>query len=270
MRFFFSGLLYLAAAAALFSVASCSREQKAQDAVALVNGEPILLNELREELSRPAQLRSSGDITQSELEARLDAMIDNKLMAQEAVKLGIENGEQYRQKLKVFREQTLVSEVIAAKTKEWSQTLTVSDEEIKALYSRMRYKVYIREAHRADRQKAERVLSMMRKGWRVKGMKKSGPLFVERVGMTDPLYKVFDMKTGEAAIWPEPDGYRIVMVTRKKLLGLPPLKSVTAETKNYIFEKKKVLASEAWLAALKKGSRVEVNTDELMKVKRLD
>lgn len=275
MRVYLNKILYLSVVVALFYAAACSRDQKAQEAaassvVATVNGEPILLTDLQAELTDSGRGKTSGEITQAELDERLGALVDRKLMAQAAVKLGIEKDEMFRQKLKTFREQTLADEFLAAKAKETADALTVSDDETKALHSRMRYKIYVRQAHRTDRQKAELVLKLMRKGKRVKGMKKIGPLFAERVGISDPLYNAFDIKQGEGAIWPEPDGYRIVVVTMKKKLPLPPLKSVRKETETYLIEKKKLLSHKAWLDELKKGALIEVKTDEFEKFKSLN
>ena len=252
---------------AFFSVVACSREQKTQGVVATVNDAPILLKDLQEESFDTGRRKHKGGITQSELKARLGTLIDKKLMAQEAVRLGIDKDERFRHKMEALKERALIDEIIIAKTDEWKQTLTVSDEEVKALYSRMRYKVYIKEAHAADRTKAALLLRLMRGNKRVKGMKTRGPLYAERVAMTDPLYQVFDMKTGEGVIWAEPDGYRVVVVARKRPLALPSFKSVAVETKNYIFEKKKRAVMDAWLASLKKASRIEVRPEEIEKIK---
>lgn len=262
--------LYVCVLLGLGSLAACSAGENRDVAVATVNDAPILLKDLREELLRSSERKKDGEFTQSELEARLGIMIDRKLMVQEAVNLGLANDERFLKTIKSFWEQTLIRELVAAKTKQWSETLSVSDDEVKALYARMRYKVYVREAHTPDPRVAEAMLERMRGNGRVDGMKMRGPLFAERVGMYDPLYNVFDMKTGQAAIWPEPGGYLIVMVTKKTPMALPPLKSVRSETKRYIFDKKKEHAMDEWLDGLKKASRVEVNAPELGKVKRVE
>lgn len=262
--------LYLSILAACGSLAACSSGENRSVAVATVNDAPILLKDLREELLKTAERKPAAEYTQSELEARLGVMIDRKLMVQEAVNLGLANDERFLKTIKSFWEQTLIRELVAAKTKEWSETLAVSDDEISALYARMRYKVYVKEAHTPDPRSAEAILGKMRGNAWSKGLVRRGPLFAERVGMYDPLYNVFEMKTGEAAIWPEPGGYLIVMVTKKTRLVLPPLRSVRAETKRYIFEKKKEHAMEAWLVGLKKASRVEVNAPELGRIKRME
>ncbi|MBI5885670.1 MAG: hypothetical protein HZB85_03705 [Deltaproteobacteria bacterium] len=262
--------LYICVLAGLGSLAACSAGQDQDVAVATVNDAPILLKDLREELLKSSERKSDGEFTRSELEARLGIMIDRKLMVQEAVNLGLANDERFLKTIKSFWEQTLIRELVAVKTKQWSETLAVSDGEISALYARMRYKVYVKEAHTPDPRVAEAILGRMRANGRVEGMTRRGPLFAERVGMYDPLYNVFDMKTGQAAIWPEPGGYLIVMVTGKTRLALPPFKSVRAETKRYIFEKKKEHAIDEWLDGLKTASRVKVNAPELGKIKRVE
>ncbi|MBI5563236.1 MAG: hypothetical protein HY894_10370 [Deltaproteobacteria bacterium] len=251
----------------LFLLCACSKSGKPEDTLATVNDAPIFVKDLQEELARSAGRGLKGRPGPDDLDSRLLAMIDRKLMVQEAVRMGLSNDERFLKTIKTFWEQTLVRELVAAKTREWSDSLKVSDAEIKALYDRMRYKAWVLEAHTPDPLRAERIKAMMLGGKRARGAKTRGPLYAENMGADDPLYNAFEMRQGEAAIWPEPGGYLIIMVTRKERLPLPPLAAVYDETKGYIFEQKKERAMEEWVAGLKKTARMEIDREGLKKVK---
>lgn len=268
MKTSFKTSILVLALAPLILLHACSRKGNPEDSVATVNDAHILVKDFQEELRNSPERPASRMFTEVELDARLAVMIDRKLMVQEAVKMGLSNDERFLKTIKTFWEQTLIRELAAIKTKEWSETIKVSDDEVAALYGRMRYKVYVRQAHTPDPVKAEEMKTRMLKGARVRGVRRTGPLYAETIAIDDPLQNAFLMKQGATAIWPEKDGYLILMVTRKDKLVLPPLGTVRAETKRYIFEKKKEAAMEQWLADLKKNSRVEVDSERLKKINK--
>jgi len=252
---------------ASIALVSCSSGEKDRgEAVATVNGSPIALKEFQKEVF-VAQKRDPGlKLTEEALEHQLHTLIDKKLMVQEAVKKGLSQDEKFLDTIKEFWEQTLIRELVNSKSKEWSERLFVTDEEVQAQYKRIGTSLTLRLMDVEDKEKAEEAKASLASGSFV-GSELVGPLLIEDVRLANPLYAAFDLSEGETAILKGRDDFLVVRVVKKELISAPPLATIYGEIKESLLEQKKEKALEDWLERLKGSARIEVSKETLKKVK---
>lgn len=122
----------------IFCVTSCGRDKQGVEAIATVNGTPIPLKEFEKELTVHSKRDPDFKITPRTVEEQLNLIVEKQLMIQEAMKMGLTKEERFVDTIKTFWEQTLIRELIEAKSKEWENRLFVTEEEIQREYQKMR------------------------------------------------------------------------------------------------------------------------------------
>ncbi|MBI5599455.1 MAG: SurA N-terminal domain-containing protein [Deltaproteobacteria bacterium] len=245
---------------------ACGRKAGRGEKVATVNDAPIFLKDFEREVSLSSHRDPSRKITPKILDSMLDTMVDRKLMIQEAVKKGLAEDERFVETIKTFWEQTLIRELIAAKTGEWADRLAVTDGEVKRHYERMGHSLTVRIAMASSEAKAEAAKARMLKGENPDGTETIGRLLLENVQPDEPLYNTFDLSTGDAAVFKGAEGYLAVMVVKREPAGRPPLKKIYDEIKRELLERKRQKALSDWLDTVRKSARIEVDRDALNKV----
>ncbi|HLE09316.1 MAG TPA: hypothetical protein VI914_06780 [Thermodesulfobacteriota bacterium] len=257
-------LIFLLCLTAFFP--SCARKKEREEKVATVNGAPILLMDFQREVFLASRRDPNLKTTHGALKELLQTDIDRKLMIQEAVRMGLSEDEHFAETIKKFWEQTLIRELINAKTREWSDRLFVTDDEVKKHYERMGYKVTVRTAAAENEKEAQEFKERMKKGEKVEGEKVLGPLLVEGIPMDSPLYNAFYLSTGYAGVMKGKDGYMIFLVVKKDSIQMPPLKEVYGRIKEALLEHKKERALMMWLDAVKGSARVEIDHNLLKSI----
>jgi len=127
--------LFLIALCLTFFFAGCSRESADREQViASVNKELISLRDFQKDIAIRSKQNPSYRITPQSVKEQLDTSIDRKLMIQEAMKMGLTNNEDFVRTIQTFWEQTLIRELIEAKSHEWADRLFVSEDEIRDYY----------------------------------------------------------------------------------------------------------------------------------------
>ncbi len=246
-------------------IVSCTGKEK-EDTVASVNGAPIHLRDFRKEL-KAVERRTPGFVLTEESAAdALNNLIERKLLIQEAVKLGLSEDEHFIETIKSHWEQTLIRELVSAKTKEWDAGL-VSDKEIERHYERMRYSITIRTAKAAGEKELEEKKEAMRRGKRVAGETTEGPLYAENFKPDDPLIAAFDLKQGGMTVIKDIEGITLVYVAAKEPAKVPPLKEIRGRIRQYLAESKKQKAMEDYLRGVKKMSDIRVEKDAVERVR---
>lgn len=117
---------------------SCGGQRQHKDAVATVNGSPVSLQEFQKELAIYASRNPDFKLNAESVEEHLDMLIDKQLMIQEATKMGLAEDERFLETIKRFWEQTLIRELIDAKSREWNNRLFVTEDEILGYYQEMK------------------------------------------------------------------------------------------------------------------------------------
>jgi len=239
-------------------VSACGKKAQEKAVVAEVNGSPIFLSELKKELSFRDNRKNAPKATSAAVSDQLNTMIDRQLMIQEAIKMGLSEDERFAQTIKRYWEQTLVRDLIEAKSGEWEKKLTVTEEEINRAYARMHYRIVIRAARASDRRSAEELAGKIRRNEPVKHEERVGPVFYDDVKQT-PLEHAFDMKTGETGVFPAAAEFIVIFVEKKLAIQLPPLKSLHGQIAQALLEQKRQEALTAWVDSVKKSSKISVN-----------
>lgn len=257
-------LVVLCFLSALFS--ACSRGTEGQERVATVNDAPLFLKDFEEEVSLATRRDPTFRITPQALEDLLRTGIDRKLMIQEAVKRGLAEDERFVETIKTFWEQTLIRELIGAKTKELGDRFFVTDDEIKRHYERMRWKLTLRVVSRAAETEATEAEERMKRGERVPGEEVMGPLLLEDIRLANPLYNAFALSTGDAGVWKTRGRYFVAVVAKKETAGVPELNEVYARIRDSLLEQKREKAFDIWLDTLRESAKIDINREVLGRV----
>ena len=117
---------------------SCGGQRQHKDAVATVNGAAVPLQEFQKELAIYASRNPDFKLNAESVEEHLNMFIDKQLMIQEATKMGLAEDERFLETIKRFWEQTLIRELIDAKSREWSGRLFVTEDEILGYYQEIK------------------------------------------------------------------------------------------------------------------------------------
>ena len=117
---------------------SCGGQRQHKDAVATVNGAAVPLQEFQKELAIYASRNPDFKLNAESVEEHLNMFIDKQLMIQEATKMGLAEDERFLETIKRFWEQTLIRELIDAKSREWRGRLFVTEDEILGYYQEMK------------------------------------------------------------------------------------------------------------------------------------
>jgi gas vesicle protein len=237
---------------------ACGKKTQDKAVVAEVNGSPILLSEFKKELSFRENQKNSPRATSAAVKDQLNTMIDRQLMIQEAIKMGLSEDERFAQTIKRYWEQTLIRDLIEAKSREWEKKLTVTEEEISRAYARMHYRIVIRAARASDRGSAEELAAKLRRGEPVEHEERVGPVFYDDVKQT-PLEHAFDMQAGETGVFPAAPEFIVLLVEKKQALNLPPLKGLHDQIAQALLERKRQEALNEWVDSLKRSSKISID-----------
>lgn len=249
--------LVMLVCACLLALASCGRESKGEKKLASVNGAPIYESDFRRELELRARRDSSAPLALGEMEARLNTIIDKKLLIGEAVKAGMSEDKRFVETIKVFWEQTLLRTLIDAKTKEWALKLSVTEAEINAYYGKMPFRLMLLTASGATKEKANAALL------RMPPSATTGPVLVEDVNIYSPFYAAFDLNAGETGYYQDGPAYVAVKILKKEELQTPQLSAVREKISASLFEQKKEHALAQWITALRQSAKITVDSEML-------
>jgi len=252
-------LLFLVLGSILF-ILSCSDRKPAERVVGTVNNNPILLSELQREVAVHLQQHPGVKPSQVIVEDHLKAIIERKLMIQEAVKAKITEDEQFAETIKLFWEQTLIRELIRIKNREFNKSVVATDQDIRRMYDRARYDVVARVARAGDRSAAEDLGRRMKDSKPVDREETVGPFFYDSVKLT-PLENAFDMQPGEIGIFPSDDEFVVLRVVQKRSVTTPPIESMHDTLLQAVLEMKREKSMIDWLNALKRSSTITINRD---------
>lgn len=238
---------------------ACNRETQGQKKIATVNGAPILQEDFQKEVALISKRNPIFEITPRTMEDHLNTMIDKKLLIQEAVKKGLPEDERFIKTIKIFWEQTLIRELIDAKTREWSERLFVTEEEVQERYKDMHYKLTVKAVNADNKEKAREIMGQMLKEEKYDGGDTIGPLFLEDVQITDPLYYAFKLSPGEAGIFQSDKGYVVIQVIKKDILSVPPLEEMYKQIKSDLLEQKRQNALKEWLQDVRRSAKIKID-----------
>jgi len=253
--------LFPLAALALLACSPGTAEK--EKAVATINGAPITAAELQQKV---AGYGKNNALTRHAVDDQLHLMIEHKLLIQEAVKMGLNEDKKFAETIKAFWEQTIIRNLMEAKTGELSGKIFVTDQEIAAEYERMKCSPRMRAVRGArTKQDADAIVSQMRDGKRIPGEETIGPLFYEDA-KGSPLANAFDMKEGQIGAFAGDDEHIVICLTGRESIPLPPLKELSKGIRESILVQKRQKALAEWIAAVKNNAKVQIDEKEMRRI----
>ena len=239
---------------------SCGQNPKeqAQEVVAYVNNEPIFASELNNTMARMARQDPSYKATPQDRQEQLDFIIDKKLIIQEAVNSGLAQEEKFVDAIKSYWEQTLIRDFIDRKSKEYNNTIAVSDKEIQDYYGNMdkvvsfivlksEDRAFIEEAHQKVLAKDDAKLPWER----------IGPVRYAQIA-SKGLREAFALDVGSVRTYEENGEYYLLAVVQKELVPVQPLETLKPEIKKEIIAAKEKILFDDWLASRRKNARIKM------------
>ncbi|MDZ4165697.1 MAG: SurA N-terminal domain-containing protein [Smithellaceae bacterium] len=242
---------------------ACSSGKKEHDAVATVNDAPIMAEDILAEVARYARQNPSQAITQNTIDDQLKVMIEQKLLIQEAVKKRLHEDRKFTEAIKNYWEQTLIKDLIDAKTGEWSEKIFVTDDEVGKEYERMSYRPVMVALRARTKGAADEAAEAMRRGKTPAGAEAIGPVYHGDM-KGSPLANAFDMEAGEVKVFATEDEFIVIHLLKKDKVPIPPLNSIQKMIKESLLEQKKQQAVKTWMANVKQSARITIN-DKLLK-----
>lgn len=234
-----------------------------EKAVATVNDAPITAAELRQEV---AGYGKNNPITRQTVEDQLKIMIEQKLLIQEAVRMGLSEDPKFAETIKTFWEQTIIRNLIDAKTRELSGQVFVTDQELAGEYERMKHRLRMRAVRGArTKQDADTIAGRMQGGRPVEGEEIIGPLFYEDV-KGSPLAAAFDLKEGQTGSFFTGGEYVALCVTGREAVSLPPRSELDKRIRESVVLQKRQKALTEWIADVKSKAKVQIDEKELGRI----
>jgi hypothetical protein len=231
--------------------------------VATVNGASITAAEIQQEAT---DYGKNNPVTHHTAEDQLHLMIEHKLLIQEAVKMGISEDKKFAETIKVFWEQTIIRNLMEAKTEELSAKVFVTDHEIAKEYERMKFHPRIRAVRGAHtKEEADAIVRQMQSGKSVTGEETIGPLFYEDV-KGSPLANAFDMKVGQIEAFAADGEHIVICVTDRESIPLPPLKELEKRIRESILVQKRQKMMAEWIATVKNKAKIQIDEKELRRI----
>lgn len=225
--------------------------------VATVNEESIKLEDFQREIALRSKQNPSYKVTPQTIDEQLHTIIDRRLMIQEATKMGLVNNKDFVRTIQTFWEQTLIRELMKAKSHEWEDRIFVTEQEVRDYYKKMRSMVtfsVIRVKEKAD---AGRILEKAKQG---------APLQWETVGpvnYADNLFGIFnpafDVPEGGKGILENEAEFIVYSVEKREPVDLPPYEKLYGQIKNRILEQKRIRALDEWLKDVREKSDIEID-----------
>jgi len=261
---FYCGLAGLVLLAFLSSGCGGERSSKGK-IIATVNGESVYVKDLDRSLELSAKRDPMFKITPETLKGQVDMLIDKRLLIQEARGKKLDQTDRFINTIKAFWEQTLIRDLVNFKDKEISNTVSVSEEEIRDYHDNMSHQKTFKVVKSADR---DQILKLAR-------MEPSSIEWQETIGpvnyndISSPLImKAFELEEGKTGVIKDRDMYYLFYVTGYKTISVSPVGKIKAEIEQKISGAKKQESFRNWLRDVKGKANVEINESVLKEVER--
>jgi peptidyl-prolyl cis-trans isomerase C len=248
----------------------CASLQHKEDVLAVVNGEPITAGDFKYSLTishRREDLSSAGALNLSQFVQKL---IDDRLIVQEARRMGMEDYPEIQQALRAYISR---ESVVRLHDDEIVKKVKVTDEEIKSFYKK-NYQQFVLGIIRADtEEKAREILQQLRGGKDFQELareyspdpsqKDAGEVTLRRSSLNPVVDRaISNLKPGEftGVIGVGNKFYIVKLVTRKEAPD-EGLESVKNNIERALRKQKEKKRSDEYLEYLRKRFTVHVNDE---------
>lgn len=247
---------------AISGSAGCSVFRPKEHYLAKVNQETITMEDLKEEFSKRHSGHEkflSGDV---ETKRFLKIVIDQRLLIQEAYRLGLQYDPEIQRLTAGFQEQKLVDSIVRKEIQEKSRA---SDNEVRAVYDgKMGEEVVVRQIAVMSQDEAEAIRNRVRSGEDFESLardfsvapsrKYGGLLFPLGWGKADPEWErvAFGLSPGETSpVFRSGIGYEILRLESKRTVEKPDFPKVEEQIRSILERRKNEARREEFLRSLR-------------------
>ena len=121
----------------IFALA-CAKTKNGDTVVATINNEPLYAKDLKRNIALNLMSNPEFKITPQTLDKHINMMVDKRLLIQEAKKQKLDETERFVNTIETFWEQALIRDLIEYKSKEFTKTVTVTEEEMRNFYDKLK------------------------------------------------------------------------------------------------------------------------------------
>lgn len=222
-----------------------------------VNGDKITVGEIKREMALRAKQDPSFKATRAALAQQLEIIVNRRLLIQEAARRRLAEQETFVETIRNFWEQTLVRNLFNQMSDELAKSMTVSENEINAYYSKLSQKVTFEMSRSAQKKTLDELAEKLRRGKIVPLNETIGP--VEYGDIASPgLEEAFSLGIGESKIYFENGLYYLVRIAAKIQVQPPALQDVREKIEDRIKQRKQQAALEKWLKDQRAKARIQM------------
>jgi len=269
-------LLLYAVCFLIIFLGGCASLSQKENILAVVNGEPVTEDDLKYSLQiahRREDLSSAGELNLSKFVQKL---VDDRLIIQEAQRIGMDEYPEVRQALQAY---ILRESVVRLYNDEIARKVTVSENDIGSYYKR-NYEQFVLSIIEVDSEKkGQEILEELKKGvdfgelahkYSTNPSQKDGGEVTLRRGSLSPQVEkaVSDLKLGEFSdVLKMQDKYYIIKVIIRKEAPYEELESSRASIEKNIRKQKEKERGDEYMKYLREHQTIKVNQELLAAIK---
>jgi parvulin-like peptidyl-prolyl isomerase len=258
----------------LCSCASISENSKNGNILAIVDGEPVTRGDLEYSLQIAHRREDLSSAKTLDISKYIQKLINDKLIIQEAKRMGLENHPEVQKKVQAY---TLRESVVRLYDEEILQKVTVTEEDI-INYYRENYERFIMDIIETDtREKASEILEQLKNGGDFKvfsqkypaNLKKQGELYIfQRRSLSPHLREVIDkLQIGEVSDVVEAGNrFFIIKLINKQEAPDEELEGLRSKIEDAIRKQKINDKSDEYLAQLREKATLNINRELLSSI----
>jgi parvulin-like peptidyl-prolyl isomerase len=267
--------MLLALCCLLVLVGGCASLQQQENALAVVNGEPITERDLKYSLEiahRREDLSSAKELNLSQFVQKL---VDDKLVIQEARRMGAEDYPEIQQAVQAY---ILRESVVRLHDEEIVRKVTVTEEEIKNYYKKNYGRLSLGIIEVGSEENAREIIEQLKNRADFKELaqkyskhpsqKDGGEVILRRNSLTPPIEKaVSNLKPGEFSdVLKINDRYYIVKFIGSEEAPDKELASVRGSIERAIRKQKEKERSDEYLKYLREQAKIHIDNELLQAI----
>jgi len=262
--------LLLALCCLLILVAGCASLQHKENVLAVVNGEPVTEGDLKYSLTiahRREDLSSAGALNLSQF---IQKLIDDRLIIQEARRMGMQDYPEVRQAIQAY---VLRESVVRLHDEEIVKKVTVTDDEIKNYYKKNYEQFSLGLIEVDSEERARQIFEQLREGAdfnelvqrysTLPSQKEGGEVVFRRNSLAPSIEKaVSDLKPGEFSdLLKIQNKYYIIKLINRKEAPDEGLEKVRGNIERALRKQKEKERSDEYLKHLREHLPVQINDE---------
>jgi len=227
--------------------------------IAYVNKEPIYASELKRSIALKTRQDPMFKVTPETRNDHLDMLIERKLIIQEAIDKGLASEDKFVNTIKTFWEQTLIRDFIDSKKREFEESLTVTNDDVRKYYNNLGQRVTFKVLKSKDRRYIDDAYANIIKNnepgtisWDT-----IGPIGYEDIN-SNILFESFDVPVGGVRKIEERPNYYLVLVANKEEVTLKPMETLRPEIEKRVVMMKERRLFEDWRKRQRGEAQIEI------------